>query len=128
MGRLSLGGVGSWGGRRSDFLVGSLHLPQFPAALSFVMVLGPDEARTVLERRADGVRDRLAELEQELAKYHDELPRAALLETEYLGAVAAAELAWLTNVLDDLRSGSLAWSAEDFDPANFDVPETASEP
>jgi DNA-binding PadR family transcriptional regulator len=97
------------------------EFPEFPAALSFVMVLGPDETRSVLERRADGVRERLAELEQELAQYHDELPRVSLLETEYLRAVTSAELGWLTSVLDDLRSGSLAWSAEDLDPANFDL-------
>jgi hypothetical protein len=85
------------------------------------MVLGPDETRSVLERRADGVRARLAELAQELDQYHDELPRVSLLETEYLRAVTAAELDWLSSVLDDLRSGSLAWSAEDFDPANIDL-------
>ncbi len=67
-----------------------------------------------------GVGQRLVELEQEL--YHDKLPRVALLETEYLRAVTAAELTWLTSVLDDLRSGSVAWSAEDFDPAKFELP------
>jgi hypothetical protein len=76
------------------------------------MVLGPDETLTVLEQRADGVRERLAEIEQELDEYRDELPRVSLLETEYLLAITAAELAWLTSVLDDLRSGSLAWSAD----------------
>lgn len=68
------------------------EFPEFPAALSFAMVLGPDETLAVLERRADGVRARLA------------------------------ELTWLTSVLDDLRSGSLARSAEDFDPAKYELP------
>ena len=77
----------------------------------------------MLERRAEGVRQRLAELDQELDQYHDDLPRVSLLETEYLRAVTAAELAWLTGVLDDLRSGSLAWSGEDFDPAKYELPE-----
>ena len=69
------------------------------------------------------VRQRLTELEQEIDQYSDELPRVSLLETEYLRAITAAEIAWLTSVLDDLRSGSLTWSAEDFDPANFDIPD-----
>lgn len=99
------------------------EFPEFPAALSFVMVLGPEETLAVLERRAEGVRQRLAELDQELDQYHDDLPRVSLLETEYLRAVTAAELAWLTGVLDDLRSGSLAWSGEDFDPAKYELPE-----
>jgi DNA-binding PadR family transcriptional regulator len=98
------------------------EFPEFPAALSFVMVLAPDETRAVLERRADGVRARLAELDEELEQYRDELPRVSLLETEYLRAVTAAELAWLTGVLDELDSGSLTWSAEDFDPAKYDLP------
>ena len=104
------------------------EFPEFPAALSFVMVLGPDETLSVLERRTDALRERLAELEQELGQYRDELPRVSLLETEYLRAVTAAEVTWLTDVLDDLRSGSLAWSAADFDPAKFDVPDPSAEP
>ena len=99
------------------------EFPEFPAAPSFVMLLGPDDAIAVLERRADGVRDRLAELADELGQYHDEVPRVSLLETEYLRAVTAAEIDWLSHVLDDLRSGSLTWSAEDFDPAKYELPE-----
>src|SRR5437588_1908753 len=33
--------------------------PEFPAALSFLMLLGPDEARAVLERRGAALRPRL---------------------------------------------------------------------
>ena len=36
-----------------------------------------------------------------------------MLETEYLRAVTAAEVKWLTGVLDDLRSRRLSWSAKD---------------
>ena len=68
------------------------------------------------------LRSRLAELDQELDKYRDDLPRVSLLEDEYLRALVVTEIAWLDGVLDDLRSGSLAWSAEDFDPAKFEVP------
>ena len=35
-----------------------------------------------------------------------------LLEVEYQRAVAAAELAWVNGVLDDLRAGALAWSEQ----------------
>jgi DNA-binding PadR family transcriptional regulator len=103
------------------------EFPEFPAALSFVMVLGPDETRAVLERRADRLGERLGELDQQLSQYH-ELPRVALLETEYLHAVTAAELAWITEVLDDLRSGSLTWTADDLDPAKFVVSDPSTEP
>jgi hypothetical protein len=39
------------------------------------------------------------------------LPRVFVVEEEYKRATAAAELAWLTTVVDDLRSGALTWDA-----------------
>ncbi len=90
------------------------EFPRFPAALSFVMGLVPDEARAVLERRAAPLREKLAALERELAGSSGPLPpRVALLETEYLRAVTAAELNWVCEIIDDLRSGTLAWSYEE---------------
>jgi DNA-binding PadR family transcriptional regulator len=101
------------------------EFPEFPAALSFVMLLDQDEVRSLLERRAAATRAQLADLEAEFDRYRDELPRLSLLETEYLRAVTAAEVAWLDGVLEDLRSGSLSWTAEDFDPAKFEIPDAA---
>jgi hypothetical protein len=43
------------------------------------------------------------------------LPRVTLLESEYLRAVADAELRWVSSVMDDLLAGSLRWSYEDFE-------------
>ncbi len=40
------------------------------------------------------------------------LPRVTLLDDEYLRAGTAAELAWVRGVLEDLRSGSLAWGED----------------
>jgi hypothetical protein len=36
-----------------------------------------------------------------------------MLETEYLHTVTAAEVRWLRSVIDDLRSGRLAWSPDE---------------
>jgi hypothetical protein len=36
-----------------------------------------------------------------------------LLESEYLSAVATAEVTWVSGVIDDLRNGSLSWSFEE---------------
>src|SRR5713226_8861087 len=41
------------------------EFPRFPAALSFVMGLLPEEARAVLERRAATLREKLATLERD---------------------------------------------------------------
>lgn len=91
------------------------EFPEFPAALSFIMGLTPEESLAVLEQRANGLRGRLSKLDGELTDLKDTLPRVTLLESEYLRAVADAELRWVDSVMEDLRSGSLTWSGEDFE-------------
>jgi hypothetical protein len=76
------------------------------------MMLPPDEARAGLEHRAAALRESLAELEKTLADNSSILPRVTLLDDEYLRAVTAAELNWIDGVLNDLRSGALAWTEE----------------
>jgi DNA-binding PadR family transcriptional regulator len=89
------------------------EFPQFPAALSFAMLLDPAEALAVLERRAAALRENLTRLEQDLGNFSGSLPRVTLLDDEYLHAVTAAELNWIGGVLDDLRTGALTWSEEE---------------
>jgi DNA-binding PadR family transcriptional regulator len=86
--------------------------PEFPAALSFVMILHPDEVADVLGRRLATVRARLAELDLELQENGPVLPRVALIETEYQRAVTEAEVRWLSAVIDDLSAGRLSWNEE----------------
>lgn len=88
------------------------EFPEFPAALSFVFGLLPDEALAALERRAEHLRKSVAALERELTDESGP-PRLFLLETEYLRDVTRAELAWVERVVDDLKSGRLGWSAEE---------------
>ena len=89
------------------------EFPQFPAALSFAMLLGPEQLLTVLERRRALLRESLAALDEQLGGTYDHLPRVTLIETEYQRAVAAAELGWVDGVVADLRSGELHWSGEE---------------
>ncbi len=90
------------------------EFPRFPAALSFLMMLSPNAAEEVLERRAFALRQTLAELERVLSGADGPLPpRITLIETEYLRAMTKAELDWLCSVTDELRSGSLSWSHEE---------------
>jgi hypothetical protein len=100
------------------------EFPEFPAALSFAMLLGPEGALSALERRAAFLRDNLAGLERVLGGELDHLPRVTLLETEYLRAVTAAELGWVDSVTEDLRTGALTWSYEQLaEIAQWDLPE-----
>lgn len=89
--------------------------PQFPAALSHLLLLTAEEIPDLLERRLKRVEGALREMEASLAEQRARgLPRVTLLELEYLEAVTRAEAAWLRSVLGDLRSGRLRWSAEEF--------------
>jgi DNA-binding PadR family transcriptional regulator len=90
------------------------EFPEFPAALSFLMMVSPRRARELLERRLALLVDRVKELDTELAGYTGGLPRVALVETEYLRAVTAAEAQWVAAAVGDLRDGRLAWSGEEF--------------
>jgi DNA-binding PadR family transcriptional regulator len=93
------------------------EFPEFPAALSFAMLLEPDAARVVLQQRAAALRDNLNRFDADLGRYSADLPRVTLLETEYQRAAVAAELAWVDSITAELEAGTLTWSAEDFDSA-----------
>jgi DNA-binding PadR family transcriptional regulator len=82
--------------------------PDFPAALSLIMMLSPDEARTALETRVVAIERRLRELEAPVPG----VPRLFLLESEYLAALVRAERDWLRRVITDLGTGRLTWSLE----------------
>ena len=88
------------------------EFPQFPAALSFAMLLAPGELQAGLEQRAAALREDLARIERDLEDLSASLPRVTLLDDEYRRAVTAAELAWIDGVLADLRTGVLTWSRE----------------
>lgn len=88
---------------------------QFPAALSFVMLLAPADAATVLAERAAALRAQLAATDANMRSSVG-LPRAVTMDDEYQRAILAAELGWLDGVLADLRSGALTWSAEELEP------------
>jgi DNA-binding PadR family transcriptional regulator len=90
------------------------EFPQFPAALSFVMILGPEQALAAMEERARSLTTSLAELEDSLQQYSGTLPRITLMDDEYQRAVTNAELTWLTSVIEDLRAGTLTWNYEMF--------------
>ncbi|MFJ6838269.1 PadR family transcriptional regulator [Streptomyces sp. NPDC091209] len=92
------------------------EFPEFPAALSNLLLLTSQDMGDVLARRADALAEKLAGLESAMAAEADQgLPRITGLETEYLRAVTAAELEWVRAVVEDLRAGRLSWSKEQLD-------------
>ncbi len=87
------------------------EFPEFPVALSFVFGLAPGEVIEALEARAKGLRAQVAGLKAVLEDPAGP-PRLYLIETEFIHRVAAAELDWVSAVIEDLRSGRLTWSRE----------------
>jgi DNA-binding PadR family transcriptional regulator len=103
-----------------DWLTEMLARPRnefahFPAALSFIMLLAPADAATVLAERAAALRAQLAAVDASLRSITG-VPRAVTMDDEYQRAMLAAELGWLDGVLADLRSGALTWSADELEP------------
>jgi DNA-binding PadR family transcriptional regulator len=85
---------------------------EFPAAISFLALLTPEEARSLLELRTKALANELTQIDAELETHLSFLPRLFLLEQQYLRSSLAAELEWVRSVVDDLRSGCLTWSPE----------------
>jgi len=88
------------------------EFPEFPAALSHVVMLTPQETLGLLERREN----LLTAMHQGLAAGLEstaDMPRVISLEAEYVLATATAQLAWVRAVIDDLRTGRLSWSQEE---------------
>jgi DNA-binding PadR family transcriptional regulator len=92
--------------------------PLFGAAVEMLHTLDPAEAATLLERRTVGLEALLAAHDQITASLtKGGLERALLVEIEYAQAMRRAELSWIREVVEDIRSGALAWPAPATDPA-----------
>lgn len=99
------------------------EFPQFPAALSFVMILGPERTLAAMQQRAQALAASLAGIDASLEEYSAALPRVTLMDDEFQRAVTAAELAWLNGVIKDLEAGTLTWSYEMFAEVADGLPE-----
>jgi hypothetical protein len=84
-------------------------LPFDPAAVSFLPLLTPTDALRQLESHARALEAELARIDEQ-CRLASGVPRLFLLEMELLRATRATELAWVTSVVKDLRSGKLIWS------------------
>ena len=87
------------------------EFPQFPAALSLLPLLRPDDALRQLEARAAALGGHITQNDAEIASVPN-LSRLFLLESEYLRATLHAELAWVQSVIADLRTGKLIWTED----------------
>src|SRR6266545_4569755 len=86
--------------------------PVFGAAVEMLHTLDPTEAATLLERRTVALEAMVAGHDQVITTLGKSgLERVLLLEIEYAQAVRRAELAWVRELVDDIRGGALTWAA-----------------
>ncbi|WP_240913376.1 PadR family transcriptional regulator [Paenibacillus favisporus] len=87
---------------------------EFPAAISFLALLTPEEVVSLFTQRLGTLQNTLAGLEEQMqTQMSTGLPRLFLLESEYQGAVLRAEMEWLQSVIADIQSHKLKWSMEE---------------
>lgn len=85
------------------------EFPEFPAALSNMVLLEPAEVADLLERRADTLAAGMADYDAAVASG---VARMFLIDDEYRFTLIRTELDWLRSVVADLRSGALSWTEE----------------
>jgi len=88
------------------------EFPRFRAGLSIMSVLAPDDVRSLLQRRLEGVEAGIEAARATLAQHGPEIPRLFLLETEYEVAVQQAEAAWMRSLIGELTDGTLPGLAQ----------------
>ena len=100
--------------------------PTFMAGMSFIASLHPDEALTALRSRADALKLRLLTMRGTMKATREAgLPRLFELEVEYEEGQLAAELKFVSALIDDMVNGRLEgmdmWDA--FHTEGFDAEE-----
>lgn len=89
------------------------EFPELPAALAFLMVLAPSDARAQLENRCVALEREIGgSVAQTKAALAMGIPRLFLIEDEYRQCMLRAELEWVTSMIEDLRAKKLVWSRE----------------
>lgn len=86
---------------------------EFVAAIAHLPHLAPEEAADLLTVRAGLLQGEIAGLDSVLQAFAPRLGRVVLLETDLTRAMKEAELAWVNQLVTDLRSGVHHWDIEE---------------
>lgn len=81
----------------------------FMASVNFLIHLTPSDALARLEERAERLEKEVNSTETVMKRLATFLPRFLVLEADYLLSMRKAELQWVRNLLEELRSGKLTW-------------------
>lgn len=80
---------------------------RFEAALSLLAGLPPGEVAGLLAERLRRLEAQIAENDQALARWGEQIPRLFLIEGEYDLAMLRAEAQWVRGLLAEIQDGSL---------------------
>jgi DNA-binding PadR family transcriptional regulator len=83
---------------------------QFEAGLSFLPVVAPDDAATLLRARANRLDIELTGRRSVHARLGEQVPRLFSVEYEYKTKLLEAELDWVRTLVAEIESGSLGGS------------------
>ncbi|MBT2216834.1 PadR family transcriptional regulator [Virgibacillus dakarensis] len=88
---------------------------EFPAAVSFLALLTPEDVALLFKQRVSVLENTLARLEEDQFQKGASmsLPRLFLLEAEYQRAVLTAEIEWIQSIIADINAKRLKWSMEE---------------
>lgn len=90
--------------------------PEFPAAVSLLPLLRPEDALHQLELREAHLTDQISAIDAEIQSQAGSLSRLFLLESEYRRAMLETERAWVRTIIADLRDGQLNWTDDWMQP------------
>jgi DNA-binding PadR family transcriptional regulator len=85
---------------------------EFTASLSFLVYLQPAQAAQELEARTTELEQQIGRFDEALRILSPRIGRINMIETEYARAMRQAELAWVRQVLEDMRARRLTWDLE----------------
>ena len=87
---------------------------EFPAAVSFLAMLTPEDVAMLFQKRIHALENMLTRLADELQNVASMgLPRLFSLETEYQRAVLTAEMEWIHSIIADIQNENLKWNMEE---------------
>jgi DNA-binding PadR family transcriptional regulator len=99
------------------------EFPEFPAVLSFIEHLSPEEALEALRKRIQALDAEEKRLARDYDEFLKQVPRLFLVESEYLRAVCRAEKIWVESIVSDIEAGKLVWSAESIKAIRAKLPD-----
>lgn len=84
----------------------------FTAALSFISCLPPERATQALRTRQEALATRIQQIDADLSRVPEQLPRVLLIETEHELASTHAQVTWVQALLDEIDAGALTWPTD----------------